>query len=100
MYGRRRVGKTFLVNHFFDKRFDFKLTGDFKGDKQVQLSNFYSELKNHSGKDIDFPKNWREAFWQLREYIEALSEKRQGLTRSEIALKTKLADNDKLTKAL
>ena len=42
IYGRRRVGKTFLINHFFYKRFDFKLTGDFKADRKVQLDNFHS----------------------------------------------------------
>lgn len=74
VYGRRRVGKTFLVNHFFNNRFDFKLTGAFKGDKQVQLDNFHSELKRQSSVDFDMPKDWQEAFWQLRDYIESLSE--------------------------
>ena len=27
VYGRRRVGKTFLVNQFFDNKFLFKVTG-------------------------------------------------------------------------
>ena len=29
VYGRRRVGKTFLINQFFNGRFDFKLTGTY-----------------------------------------------------------------------
>ena len=28
VYGRRRVGKSFLINQYFDNRFDFKLVGD------------------------------------------------------------------------
>ena len=27
VYGRRRVGKTYLINQFFDNRFVFKVTG-------------------------------------------------------------------------
>ena len=27
VYGRRRVGKTYLINEFFDNRFTFKMTG-------------------------------------------------------------------------
>ena len=53
VYGRRRVGKTFLINHFFNKRFDFKLTGDFKADRQVQLDNFHSELKHQTSTRLE-----------------------------------------------
>lgn len=74
VYGRRRVGKTFLINHFFNRRFDFKLTGEFKADMQAQLDNFHSELKRHSNVDCPKPKDWREAFWQLRDYTDTLSE--------------------------
>ena len=27
LYGRRRVGKTYLINELFEGRFDFKITG-------------------------------------------------------------------------
>ena len=45
VYGRRRVGKTFLINHFFNGRFDFKLTGDFKGKKKRSASQFLHRIK-------------------------------------------------------
>lgn len=72
IYGRRRVGKTFLVNQTFEDKFDFRLVGDFNLKKDEQLFNFHYELKNRSKTDIPVPKSWREAFFQLRDYIETL----------------------------
>ena len=43
-YGRRRVGKTFLVNTYFDDKNTFKLTGFAKKGKREQLANFTSSL--------------------------------------------------------
>ena len=37
LYGRRRVGKTFLINELFEGRFDFKITGAYREKKEVQL---------------------------------------------------------------
>ena len=45
VYGRRRVGKTFLVNEFFEHRFAFKLTGTHGESRQFQLESFAEELK-------------------------------------------------------
>ena len=36
VYGRRRVGKTFLINQFFKDNFTFKVTGLAKKDKNTQ----------------------------------------------------------------
>ena len=44
VYGRRRVGKSFLINQFFNDRFDFKLVGDYRLKKEEQLYNFYDVL--------------------------------------------------------
>ncbi len=72
VYGRRRVGKTFLVNEYFDNRFAFKITGAYNQDRSFQLRNFSAELKRKSGRDWSRPKDWVEAFECLREYLEAL----------------------------
>ena len=74
IYGRRRIGKTFLINHVFKDKFDFKLTGSFKEEKEKQLHNFFVELKRHIQVKESEPKNWTEAFEMLRDYIESLDE--------------------------
>ena len=38
VYGRRRVGKTYLVKYFFNEKFDFFFTGSFETPMKVQLS--------------------------------------------------------------
>lgn len=50
VYGRRRVGKTYLIHKFFNGRFDFRLTGIYNQPKSVQLENFSYELNRQSGR--------------------------------------------------
>ena len=72
VYGRRRVGKTFLINQFFDGRFDFKLTGAYAEPKETQLRYFAAELNRQSGSNKPIPKDWIGAFELLREYLSLL----------------------------
>lgn len=44
IYGRRRVGKTFLVRKVFEDRFSFQLTGIANVSTAQQLSQFHAEL--------------------------------------------------------
>lgn len=72
VYGRRRVGKTFLINETFNNNFAFKLTGDYKKPLDIQLNNFTEELKNKWNENFISPKSWREAFRLLMNYIDSL----------------------------
>ena len=48
VYGRRRIGKTFLVKQFFKEKFDFYFTGAYQATKKDQLFNFKMTLESYS----------------------------------------------------
>ncbi len=78
IYGRRRIGKTFLIKNFFkDKGVFFHLTGIQDALTAVQLQNFAVEFSDvfHKGKEIPTPKNWFTAFQMLRKEIEKIPKK-------------------------
>ncbi|MBQ9605563.1 MAG: AAA family ATPase [Lachnospiraceae bacterium] len=70
VYGRRRVGKTYLIDHYFNGRFDFRLTGIYEQQAEIQLQGFVTELNNQTGKANERPDNWMGAFILLRKYLE------------------------------
>ena len=76
VYGRRRVGKTFLIKQCFDETFDFYFTGSFETPRSTQLTLFKKELERYSGRKLRKPKDWYEAFDALREYISSLHKER------------------------
>ncbi|MBQ3958620.1 MAG: ATP-binding protein, partial [Bacteroidaceae bacterium] len=48
VYGRRRVGKTFLVNQMFAQTgFAFKVTGLYEQKMPIQLTNFYMAIDEY-----------------------------------------------------
>ncbi len=72
VYGRRRVGKTFLVKNHFNDRICFYASGTYKSPKKDQLLNFSLELSDRTGKKPKKLNNWTEAFWELEQYIKGL----------------------------
>ena len=70
LFGRRRVGKTFLVKSLFEAKFYFYATGIQNGDTQTQISNFNNEIVNYGGAKIKPASNWSEAFSNLYLLIE------------------------------
>ena len=75
VYGRRRVGKTYLINEYYNNKFTFKMTGAYKKPKSFQLESFAYELHKKAGTEKDTPSDWREAFSLLRDYLESLPKK-------------------------
>jgi hypothetical protein len=72
LYGRRRVGKTFLIREHFKKQLCFELTGIKDGSLKEQLANFHGQLSERSGKTRSLPTTWQEAFQQLADHLGSL----------------------------
>jgi len=73
VYGRRRVGKTFLVNQYFNNTYAFKHTGVFKSHKAVQLERFAASLEEYMEHPVDIPENWYKAFDMLKRYLKSVN---------------------------
>lgn len=76
VYGRRRIGKTFLVKGMFQDKFDFFVTGMYKGKLKEELAVWNKKLKEFSGLNYEIPNSWDEAFNQLKHYILSIDKKR------------------------
>ena len=67
VYGRRRVGKTYLIRELFKDKFAFYHTGvspielDGKNLLSAQLSAFHSSLVRYGSQEKTYPKDWMEA---------------------------------------
>lgn len=77
LYGRRRVGKTFLVRKFFDDKYTFHYVGAHRQPKNLQLQNFSEALANYSGGEVCPIESWHDAFLRLEEYLEGCADSRK-----------------------
>ncbi|MDR0875554.1 MAG: ATP-binding protein [Clostridiales Family XIII bacterium] len=69
IYGRRRVGKTYLVRETFQNEFAFHYTGIANVEAQVQIAAFVKALRDYGWNKDALPNNWFDAFDGLRELI-------------------------------
>jgi hypothetical protein len=69
LFGRRRVGKTFLVKSLFESHFAFYATGIQNGDTERQIENFNNEISNFGGEALPAATSWFEAFENLNKLI-------------------------------
>ena len=77
LYGRRRVGKTYLIKQTFKDKFTFSHSGLANGSLQEQLYGWRSSLENAGYVAPSTPKHWLEAFDMLKELIRQSSAKKK-----------------------
>lgn len=71
VYGRRRIGKTFLVRRFFRDNYAFSFVGKHEMGREQQLTEFAKELMRYSHSTfVPQLKNWTEAFDALQRLLE------------------------------
>ena len=95
VYGRRRVGKTFLVDEVLEGKISFRHAGlspieqELEARKKenpkarvslmkLQLKHFYMSLLKHGMKKSHQPTSWLEAFYMLEELVEKLPVQKNG----------------------
>ena len=71
VYGRRRVGKTYMIRQVYENNMVFECSGVFGETTEQQLENFWRSLNEAypQTQPILPPKTWIEAFFQLRAYL-------------------------------
>ncbi len=73
IYGRRRVGKTFLVRECLGNEMVFEISGLYQGNMRDQLANFTKELaKRSKNPKLHMLSSWFEAFTSLEIYLDKL----------------------------
>lgn len=80
VYGRRRVGKTFLIRSHFNDQFDFYATGIIEGSMAEEMDAFNIALCNYGYKGKKRAKTWLEAFTILAQLLkEKAAQKKEPL---------------------
>lgn len=76
IYGRRRIGKTFLVRRFFNDTYAFAFVGKHEMSRELQLAEFAKALQRYSGSAFTPGlKDWTAAFDALQQLLESTRKK-------------------------
>ncbi|MDO4805195.1 MAG: ATP-binding protein [Lachnospiraceae bacterium] len=66
VYGRRRIGKTYLIKEYFNNSFSFYVTGAPGLKKRGQIKVFHQSLREYGYPEHKAPSDWFEAFSRLK----------------------------------
>ena len=84
IYGRRRIGKTYLVRETLRDKFTFSHAGVAALPTKGQLQAFYNSLVEHGYVPPYIPKNWLDAFHFLSVFINQSSDVRKVIFLDEL----------------
>ena len=84
VYGRRRIGKTFLIRETFNYKFTFEHAGVANGDSRTQLRAFRDSLVDAGMSKMRIPTSWMDAFSLLRQLIKESTDKKKVIFIDEI----------------
>lgn len=86
VYGRMRVGKTFLIKTVYKEEMIFDMTGLYGASLKEQLQNFMNTFEKTTQPELAKRKvkNWFEAFWVLRDFVEASKEGKKVILLDEL----------------
>ncbi len=81
MYGRRRVGKTFLIRSVYSKHLVFEFTRVHNAKMPAQLENFSLALQTamNSPAKLAVPANWTAAFYDLQNFLTPVVTKKRAV---------------------
>lgn len=85
VYGRRRIGKTYLIRQTFKSRFTFQHSGLYNRPLKDQLFEFNASIKDACGESGKVPNNWLEAFESLKDLIRMSTEKKKIIFIDELS---------------
>ena len=85
VYGRRRVGKTYLIRQTYDGQFTFEHSGLANADRKNQIHAFAASLKRSGLKVNKEPTNWLDAFELLKDLVEKSKNKKKILFIDELS---------------
>ena len=85
VYGRRRVGKTYLIRETFNYQFAFQHTGYANAPMARQLSGFRDSLQAASGKRYRLPRSWFEAFRLLEDVLSENTDRKKVVFLDELS---------------
>ncbi len=86
VYGRRRVGKTYLIDEVFRGKITFRHTGlsplderysdsaKRKSRMEDQIKHFCRSLRSQKAEIQEEPKSWLDAFYLLEDYLEEIDD--------------------------
>lgn len=84
VFGRRRIGKTYLIKEFFNNKFSFYASGVNNVSNRIQLRNFKNALSEY-GLNLDRDlKDWFDAFNSLKILLESSDVYREDASKKRI----------------